>query len=50
MATATCHTAGCVNAEIPIDVGEQRADPDTGELLVWYVVCGACSQPISDVQ
>jgi hypothetical protein len=49
---ATCHTEACGNAEHPIDVGDLTAydangDPDpTGTA---YVVCGVCSQPITDV-
>jgi hypothetical protein len=48
MATVTCHTQDCVNAEIPIDVGARPTDPETGA-PVTYVVCGACNQPITDV-
>lgn len=36
---ATCHTSGCENQGIPIRIPE---DADT-------VVCGVCSQPITDV-
>lgn len=36
---ATCHTEGCTNQGIPIEV---PADIDT-------LVCGVCSEPITDV-
>lgn len=35
--TVTCHTEGCDNAGIPIDI-----------LAAEHVVCGVCSQPITD--
>lgn len=44
MQTATCHTEGCENAEIPISLD---FIPE-GELVesVW---CGACNNPITDL-
>lgn len=33
----TCHTEGCDNAEIPIKI-----------MAAEHVVCGVCSQPITD--
>jgi hypothetical protein len=39
--TVTCHTEGCGNAEVAIDIS--RLD-DTIP-----VVCGPCGQPITDV-
>lgn len=47
---ATCHTDGCENAGVPIDVGDlERTDEDTGETIVAGVVCGPCGQPIDDL-
>lgn len=37
----TCHTEGCENAEIAIPV--RLSGPDA------LVVCGPCSQPITDI-
>lgn len=49
MATATCHTPGCENAGIPIEI-EHPIDEDTGQPATpWQVVCGPCQQPITDV-
>ena len=36
---AICHTGGCSNANVPIDV------PNDAD----QVACGVCSQPITDV-
>lgn len=50
MATATCHTDGCGNAEQPIDVGDLTyTDEETGEQRSSGVACGVCGQPITDV-
>lgn len=40
MFTVTCHTAGCGNADVPIDV----LAPDVDTPLV---VCGVCGYPIT---
>jgi len=51
MALATCHTDGCVNNGIPLDVITSFTDPDTGETVtVGGVVCGPCGQPITDIR
>jgi hypothetical protein len=55
MATVTCHTQGCGNAEIPIDVPHPRAWDEASEDFTgppvepWTIVCGPCGQPIQDV-
>jgi len=50
MAVVTCHTEGCGNAGIPLDIGVSWEDEETGETeYVSAVVCGVCSQPITDV-
>jgi hypothetical protein len=41
--TATCHTDGCANADIPIELAY---DPDGPPLS--SVVCGVCGQVITD--
>lgn len=47
---AICHTEGCSNRGIPIDVGDLTwTDPDTGETRIASVACGVCGQPIEDV-
>lgn len=51
MATVTCHTEGCGNAEHPIDVETSYTDEESGETFtVDKVVCGVCGQTIEDVQ
>lgn len=50
MATLTCHTEGCGNADIPIEVNLTYVDSETGETVtVGSAICGACGQPIDDV-
>lgn len=50
MATVTCHTEACSNAEIPIEVDLTFTGPDGVTEQVTQVVCGVCSQPITDVK
>lgn len=51
MAYVTCHTPGCANAGIHIEVELTYKDWDTGEIeRIDQVVCGVCSKPITDVQ
>lgn len=40
---ATCHTDGCANAEVPIEVTVWPGFEDAP------VSCGVCRQPITDV-
>jgi hypothetical protein len=40
--TATCHTAGCGNADIPIPVYVVEGAPAN-------VTCGVCGNPITDL-
>jgi len=37
----TCHTEGCDNADIPIDIIVEDAEP--------IVICGVCSVTIIDI-
>lgn len=46
MAWLTCHTQGCGNEGVPIEL--DIIDPETGE-PVSSVLCGPCGQPITDV-
>jgi hypothetical protein len=49
MAQVTCHTEGCDNAGIPLEVTLTYTD-ETGEVqTVAGVVCGVCGNPITDV-
>jgi hypothetical protein len=41
--TATCHTDGCPNADIPIELAFDPTGPPLSS-----VVCGVCGQVITD--
>lgn len=49
--TLTCHTTGCVNQDVAIDLDITVTD-DTTQAVTYVdsVVCGWCRQPITDVQ
>jgi hypothetical protein len=50
MSTAICHTSGCENEGVPIDVGNLTVeDPWGGPPMTAAVSCGPCGQPITDV-
>ena len=49
MSYATCHTSGCENADITLDVGELTSTDERGETTTSAVQCGVCGQIISDV-
>jgi hypothetical protein len=49
MATATCHTDGCGNADAPIEIQNTWTDDETGETQQIPVVCGVCGNVIEDV-
>jgi hypothetical protein len=50
MSHATCHTDGCDNNGIPVDVGDLTAvDDATGDTYTMGVCCGVCGQPITDI-
>jgi hypothetical protein len=44
----TCHTEGCRNGGIPVDVGTLESVVD-GETVTSTVQCGACGQPVEDL-
>lgn len=51
MATVTCHTEGCGNAGVPIELDLTFYNDETGETEVaGAVACGACSTPIEDIE
>lgn len=50
MATVTCHTDGCTNADTPIDLTLTYEDEEGETAYVSGVVCGVCSQQITDIQ
>lgn len=50
MSIVTCHTDGCGNADAPIEVDLTVTLDDGTELSVGSVTCGACGQPITDIQ
>lgn len=49
MATATCHTEGCPNADHAIEVDLTFTDEEGTEQTVGSVVCGVCGRQIEDV-
>lgn len=51
MATVTCHTTGCAKENEPVpDVRTMFENEDGETQYVAAVFCGACSQPIMDIQ
>jgi hypothetical protein len=49
METCTCHTDGCENNGIPIEMLLTYEDDAGNTLRVDSVVCGACGQTITDI-
>lgn len=49
MSVVICHTAGCPSAGNPVEVDLSFTDPDTGDTLTADPYCGACGQPITDI-
>ena len=45
----TCHTEGCRNADIPIDLTLEYEDEEGLTRTVDAVACGVCGQPITDL-
>lgn len=50
MSTLTCHTEGCLNEDEPIDMDLTYTDEDGETRTITDAFCGACSQPITDIQ
>lgn len=49
MAVVTCHTEGCENSGIPLDIETTWIDENGVEQQVDGIACGVCGEPISDV-
>jgi hypothetical protein len=51
--TVTCHTDGCDNNGVPIEMTLSWTETDIDGQLVQHtvsgVVCGVCGQPITDI-
>lgn len=45
--TATCHTSGCTNEGIALEVIAVVTGPD-GNPITPNIQCGVCGQPITD--
>lgn len=50
MSVVTCHTEGCGNSGIPIEIELTTRDEQGRVSQVSAVFCGACSQPITDIE
>ena len=49
--TVVCHTQGCGNAGIPLEMGLSWPNEETGETeYVGAVYCGVCGKEIRDVR
>lgn len=46
---AICHTDGCGNNGVPVDVGDIGYTDADGNPAVAAVQCGVCGQPVTDV-
>lgn len=50
MSIVTCHSPGCGNDGIPIELSLASADPETGvPIEVSVVMCGGCGEQITDI-
>lgn len=50
MLTVICHTSGCENEDVPIEIPSSSVDPFTGkDVPVVRVECGPCRTEITDV-
>lgn len=49
MATVTCHTAGCGNQDMALELDLTFTDDDGQPAMIEWVVCGVCGQQITDV-
>lgn len=49
MTLVTCHTAGCENSGISIDMNLEYVGPDGQTTYVSGVICGVCGQDITDI-
>lgn len=49
MSTVTCRTSGCSSNGVPVPVTLDFTDVEGEQVHITDVVCGACSQPITDI-
>lgn len=49
MSIVVCHTSGCTNADVPIDLDLTWTDDQGQQHSIDAVVCGVCTQPITDI-
>lgn len=49
MATLTCHTEGCANAEQALEYELTYRDEQNRVQQITDVECGVCHQPITDI-
>lgn len=49
MSIVICHTEGCGNEGVPIELATTWTDEEGGVHDVGAVICGACGQPITDI-
>lgn len=49
MSTVICHTEGCANNGLPIELATTWVDEEGGVHDVGAVVCGVCGQTITDI-
>lgn len=50
MSTVTCHTEGCGNDGIPIEMNLTTRDEAGTVQQITLVICGVCGQPIYDIK
>lgn len=51
LSLVTCHTDGCSSQDKPVELALTWFDQITGEAhTVGSVLCGACCEPITDIQ
>ena len=49
MATVTCHTEGCANAGLTLEISLGYVDEEGNTQQVDAVACGVCGQQITDI-
>lgn len=49
MSLVTCHTDGCGNSGVPIEMNLSWTDEDGAVHPIESVCCGPCGQPITDI-
>ena len=49
MSQCTCHTTGCGNEGIAIEMDLTYTDPFDGQTYTMGCSCGVCGEPITDI-